>query len=75
MKEVREIKMSHILKGLHQRWLREDTRDAASAGPTESVEELNYGEEQRLWGSFHLCKELTELGRNYFQSFSGCVPL
>ena len=31
MKEIREVKMSYIIRRLHQRKIREDIRDAAMA--------------------------------------------
>ena len=36
LREIREVKMSHLLKRLHQRQIREETRDATSPRQKES---------------------------------------
>ena len=36
LREIREVKMSHVLKRLHQRQIREETRDATSPRQRES---------------------------------------
>jgi len=36
LREIREVKMSHLLKRLHQRQIREETRDATSPRQRES---------------------------------------
>lgn len=61
LREIREVKMSHVLKRLHQRQIREETRDATSPRQRERVPEswTAYREEQGLCRSCHMQKILT----------------